>query len=72
MVYEAVQEVAGRLIIKEYPTKSASTRTLTAHLEKLRKRDITPDLIIVDYGDLLRPIIYHREKRTDLESIYEE
>ena len=72
MVYEAVQEVDGRLIIKEYPTKSASTRTLTAHLEKLRKRDITPDLIIVDYGDLLRPIVYHREKRTDLESIYEE
>jgi len=72
MVYEAVQEVDGRLIIKEYPTKSASTRTLTTHLEKLRKRDITPDLIIVDYGDLLRPIVYHREKRTDLESIYEE
>ncbi len=72
MVYEAVQEVDGRLIIKEYPTKSASTRTLTTHLEKLRKRDITPDLIIVDYGDLLRPITYHREKRTDLESIYEE
>ena len=72
MVYESVQEVDGRLIIKEYPTKSASTRTLTTHLEKLRKRDITPDLIIVDYGDLLRPIVYHREKRTDLESIYEE
>ena len=72
MVYESVQEVDGRLIIKEYPTKSASTRTLTTHLEKLRKRDITPDIIIVDYGDLLRPITYHREKRTDLESIYEE
>lgn len=72
MVYESVQEVDGRLIIKEYPTKSASTRTLTTHLEKLRKRDIRPDIIIVDYGDLLRPITYHREKRTDLESIYEE
>jgi replicative DNA helicase len=72
MVYEAVQEVTGTLIIKEYPTKSASTRTISAHLEKLRKRDIKPDIIIVDYGDLLRPVTYHREKRMELESIYEE
>ena len=50
LVYEAVQEVEGTLIIKEYPTKSASTRTLSTHLEKLRKRDIKPDMIIVDYG----------------------
>jgi replicative DNA helicase len=72
LVYEAVQEVEGTLIIKEYPTKSASTRTLSTHLEKLRKRDITPDMIIVDYGDLLRPVTYQKEKRNELESIYEE
>jgi replicative DNA helicase len=72
LVYEAVQEIEGRLIIKEYPTKSASSRTLSTHLEKLRKRDIKPDIIIVDYGDLLRPIAYQKEKRTELESIYEE
>jgi len=72
LVYETVQDIEGRLIIKEYPTKSASTRTLTTHLEKLRKRDITPDMIIVDYGDLLRPVTYQKEKRNELESIYEE
>ncbi len=72
LVYEAVQEVEGTLIIKEYPTKSASTRTLATHLEKLRKRDIKPDMIIVDYGDLLRPVAYQKEKRNELESIYEE
>jgi archaellum biogenesis ATPase FlaH len=72
LVYEAVQEVEGTLIIKEYPTKSASTRTLSTHLEKLRKRDIKPDMIIVDYGDLLRPVTYQKEKRNELESIYEE
>ena len=72
LVYETVQDVEGTLIIKEYPTKSASTRTLSTHLEKLRKRDITPDMIIVDYGDLLRPVTYQKEKRNELESIYEE
>jgi replicative DNA helicase len=72
LVYETVQDIKGTLIIKEYPTKSASTRTLSAHLEKLRKRDIVPDIIIVDYGDLLRPVHYQKEKRNELESIYEE
>ena len=30
------------------------------------------DMIIVDYGDLLRPVRYLKEKRNELESIYEE
>jgi replicative DNA helicase len=72
MIYERVQDLEGQLIIKEYPTKSASTNTIKNHLEKLRQRDINPDLIIVDYGDLLRPKTANREKRMELESIYEE
>ena len=31
-----------------------------------------PDVVIVDYADLLRPISHGAEKRHDLESIYEE
>ena len=42
------------------------------HLEKLKMRGIVPELIIVDYGDLLKPISIQREKRQDLETIYEE
>ena len=71
-VYEKCVDIEGELIIKEYPTKSASTRTLTTHLEKLKNRGISPDLIIVDYGDILRPSSSFREKRNELESIYEE
>jgi len=72
MIYEKVQEVAGRLIIKEYPTKSATTQTIKNHLEKLKQKDIKVDMILVDYGDLLRPVKTTREKRHDLETIYEE
>ena len=35
-------------------------------------RDIIPDVVIIDYGDLLRPISGKSEKRHELESIYEE
>ncbi len=71
-IYEQVQDIEGILIVKEYPTKSASTRSLRTHLEKLQMRDIHPDMVIVDYGDLLRPISGKSEKRHELESIYEE
>jgi len=71
-IYEEVQDITGRLIIKEYPTKTASTQTIRNHLEKLRMRNTTIDMIIVDYGDLLRPVRYLKEKRNELESIYEE
>ena len=71
-IYKEVMDIEGVLLVKEYPTKSASTRTLRTHLDKLRSRDIFPDMVIVDYGDLLRPVSGKNEKRHELESIYEE
>jgi len=71
-IYEEVKNLDGSLIIKEYPTKSASTNTIRSHLSRLVKRGIKPGMIIVDYGDLLRPVTVRKEKRNELESIYEE
>ena len=72
-IYEEIQEIEGRLVVKEYPTRSASVQTLRSHLEKMKLRGFEPDLIIVDYGDLLRPISSGKdEKRHQLETIYEE
>jgi hypothetical protein len=71
-IFETVQELEGNLIIKEYPTKSASPATIKIHLEKLRQRGIPVDMIIVDYGDLLRPNVIRKEKRHELETIYED
>ena len=71
-IYEEVQDIEGRLIVKEYPTKSATTHTIKTHLEKLKMRNINVDMIIVDYADLLRPVRMQREKRNELETIYEE
>ena len=71
LIRETVEEIDGTLIVKEYPTKSASVNTLRSHLERLKARDIKVDTIIVDYGDLLKPITKNKEKRVELESIYE-
>jgi len=71
-IYEKIKDIDGTLVIKEYPTKTASVKTLRNHLEKIRKRGGKIDMIIVDYADLLKPTSNYREKRTELESIYEE
>ena len=71
-IFEEIKDLDGTLIVKEYPTKSASTNTIKAHLARLVKRGIEPGMIIVDYADLLRPVVVRKEKRTELESIYEE
>ena len=71
-IYEQIKDIDGNLIVKEYPTKSASTNTIRSHLSRLVKRGIKPGMIIVDYADLLKPIKFAGEKRHDLENIYEE
>ena len=71
-IYETVKDLEAQLIIKEYPTKSASPNTIRNHLDRLAQRDIKPDLIIVDYADLLRPNVIRKEKRHELETIYED
>ena len=61
------------MLVKEYPTRSASIQTIKNHLEKITNRGFRPDMIIVDYGDLIKPEFSRKdEKRHQLETIYEE
>ena len=71
-VYDEIKDLDGALYVKEYPTKSASTNTIRNHLSRLVKRGIKPGMVIVDYADLLKPVTVRKEKRSELESIYEE
>jgi len=71
-VLESIKKIKGELTIKEYPTKSVTPNSLRMHLEKMKKIGKHVDLILVDYGDLLKPMKAYGEKRFELESIYEE
>jgi len=72
VIYDKIKDIDGQLLIKEYPTKSATVLTLRNHLERVRQNQMEVDVIIVDYGDLLKSSYRNTEKRHDLESIYEE
>jgi len=73
-ILEKIQDIDGQLIVKEYPTKSATVGMIKNHLEKIRQHEMPIDMVILDYGDLVRPSGGNKnsEKRHDLESIYED
>lgn len=62
----------GRLIIKEYPTGSASVATIRNHLEKLALRGFVPSLIIIDYADIMRSSREMDALRLELKLVYED
>jgi replicative DNA helicase len=69
-VKKKISQLKGHLLIKYFPTKSATVQTLSSHLKQVELQGITPDLVIVDYADILRGI--GTEKRHILENIYED
>ena len=62
----------GRLIIKEFPTGSASVLTLRNHIEKLSMKGFVPGVIMVDYADVMRSTRSYDSMRHELKLIYEE
>ena len=71
-VKDAVEKVKGELVVKYFPTKTASVHTLSAHLQKLRTLGKDFDMVVVDYGDILRDTSNSREVRHALGNIYED
>ncbi len=70
-VKKAVENVPGDLVVKHYPTKTASVTSLKAHMDKMTLQGKKPDVVIVDYADLLRGP--SKEKRhEELEEIIED
>ena len=71
-VKEKVKEVEGDIVIQYYPTKSAGTLNLLAHMERCKLQGKKPDLVIVDYADLLKPNGKNLDVRLQLGNIYED
>jgi replicative DNA helicase len=60
------------LIIKSYPTGSATVMTIRNHIEKLLLKSFVPSLIIIDYADIMRSSRKYDALRHELKLIYEE
>lgn len=71
-VEEAIGKVKGKIVIKEYAPKRASLDTIEAHLQQLEhQNEFKPDLIIIDYLDLLRTK-GRKERKDEIDDVYTE
>tara|TARA_A100000172_G_scaffold80385_1_gene69791 strand:+ start:114 stop:1466 length:1353 start_codon:yes stop_codon:yes gene_type:complete len=69
-IEDKLKDISGELIIKYYPTKSTGVMGIKAHIEKTIMLGQTPDLIVVDYADLLK--VSNKDKHEALEELYED
>jgi len=69
-VEKEVLELPGNLVIKEYSPGKASISTIESHIQKCIDLDFKPDLVIIDYVDLLRSKRNNRERKDEIDDIY--
>jgi len=69
-VEKEILELPGNLVIKEYSPGKASISTIESHIQKCIDLDFKPDLIIIDYVDLLRSKRNNRERKDEIDDIY--
>lgn len=62
----------GRLLIKGYPTGTATIQTLRAHIERTTLEGRKPDILLIDYADIMRSTRRFDAPRFELKLIYEE
>lgn len=69
-VISTLDELKGNLVIKEYPTGRATMSTIEAHINKCESMGIKPDLIIIDYVDLLASRKKNTDRKAEIDDIY--
>ena len=69
-IQDKMDQIQGDLVIKYYPTKSVGVMGIKAHIEKTIMLGNKPDLVIVDYADLLK--VNQKDKHEALEELYED
>jgi len=69
-IEDIIPQLPGQLIIKEYPTGRASVSTIESHIAKSTSMGVKPDLVIIDYVDLLSSRKTNRERKDEIDDIY--
>ena len=69
-VKETIGKLKGTLTIKEYAPHQASITTIESHIQKMTDLGYAPDLVIIDYVDLLKATRVSKDKKEELDDIY--
>ncbi len=70
-IEEIMPSLEGELIIKEFPTGRATMSTIESHITKITDMGIKPDLVIIDYVDLLGTKKKTADRKGEIDDIYQ-
>ena len=65
-----VPKLPGNLIIKEFEMGKATISMVESHIKKCIELDFKPDLVIIDYIDLLRSKRLKGERKDEVDDLY--
>jgi replicative DNA helicase len=66
------KNLKSKLIIKEYAPKSVTVRHLDAYITKLSHKGFKPDIVVIDYINLILPTTKGQNSYTDIKEIAEQ
>tara|TARA_R110001592_G_scaffold5542_2_gene30556 strand:- start:788 stop:2155 length:1368 start_codon:yes stop_codon:yes gene_type:complete len=69
-IEELIPQLPGQLIIKEFPTGRATMSTVESHIKKITDLGVKPDLVIIDYVDLLSTNKRTADRKGEIDDIY--
>jgi replicative DNA helicase len=69
-VNEMIEKLKGKLIIKEFSMGKASISSIESHIQKMTDLGTRPDLIIIDYVDLLKSKRKSIDRKDEIDDIY--
>jgi replicative DNA helicase len=69
-IEDIIPQLPGELIIKEFPTGRATMSTIESHISKVSDGGMKPDLVIIDYVDLLGTNKKTADRKGEIDDIY--
>jgi replicative DNA helicase len=72
MAEQLSHEPVGEILVKSFPTAGASVDDLVAYMDGVAANGFVPDLIVIDYGDLLTATRRFGERRDELAAVYQD
>ena len=69
-IEKAIEKLPGKLTVKEFAMGKTTISTIESHIQKCITLGKTPDLIIIDYVDLLKSKSRSSERRDEIDDVY--
>ena len=69
-VKKYIDTLKGTLTIKEYAPGNASISTIEGHIQKMTDLGYTPDMVLIDYVDLLKSNTTVKDEKEKLDNTY--